>query len=126
MPRVKRGFKARRRRNKILAMAKGYRHGRRRLFKNAKETVYRGLVFAYRDRRTRKRDFRKLWIQRINAGSRRCGLSYSRFMHGLKLASIELDRKILADMAVFDFESFEKLIEKSKQALEQKQQAKTA
>lgn len=125
MPRVKRGFKARRRRNKILAMAKGYRHGRRRLFKSAKETVFRGLAFAYRDRRVRKRDFRKLWILRINAASRRCGLPYSRFMHGLKLASIELDRKILADMAVFDFESFEKIALSSKQALEQKQQGQT-
>lgn len=121
MPRVKRGFKARRRRNKILAMAKGYRHGRRRLFKNAKETVFRALAFSYRDRRTRKRDFRKLWIQRINAGSRRCGLPYSRLIHGLKLASIEIDRKVLADLAVTDFDAFTMIAEEAKKALDSKQ-----
>lgn len=122
MPRVKRGYKARRRRNKILAMAKGYRHGRRRLYKSAKETVFRALAFSYRDRRTRKRDFRKLWIQRINAASRQCGLSYSRFMHGLKLASIDIDRKVLADLAVSDFNAFSSLADASKQALEAKNQ----
>ena len=118
MPRVKRGFKARRRRNKILAMAKGYRHGRRRLYKNARETVFRALSYAYRDRRTKKRDFRKLWIIRINAAARLCGMSYSRFMHGLKLASIEIDRKVLADLAVYDFDSFSKIADESKKALE--------
>jgi large subunit ribosomal protein L20 len=99
-------------------MAKGYRHGRRRLYKNARETVFRALSFAYRDRRTKKRDFRKLWIQRINAGSRRCGLSYSRFMHGLKLASVQIDRKVLADLAVFDFDTFATLVETAKKALD--------
>ena len=118
MSRVKRGFKARRRRNKILTMAKGYRHGRRRLYKNARETVFRALAFSYRDRRTRKRDFRKLWIVRINAAARQCGLSYSRFIHGLKLASIDIDRKVLADMAVHDFDAFSKIADASKLALE--------
>ena len=120
MPRAKRGFKARRRRNKILAMAKGYRGGRRKLYKNAKETVYRALSFSYRDRKVRKRDFRKLWITRINAASRKCGLTYSRLMHGLKLASIEVDRKVLADLAVTDFDSFAKFADAAKDALGQK------
>jgi large subunit ribosomal protein L20 len=117
MPRVKRGTKARRRRNKVLKMAKGYRHGRRRLYKSARETVFRALSFAYRDRRVRKRDFRRLWIQRINAGARRCGLSYSRMIHGLKLAEIEIDRKVLADLAVSDFDSFSKIADTCKEVL---------
>ena len=104
-------------------MAKGYRHGRRRLFKNAKETVFRALAFSYRDRRTRKRDFRKLWIQRINAGARLCGLPYSKFVHGMKLAEINIDRKVLADLAVNDFDSFSKIVDLSKSALEKKQAA---
>lgn len=128
MPRVKRGFKARRRRNKVLSMAKGYRHGRRRLYKNARETVFRALAYAYRDRRTKKRDFRKLWIIRINAAARRCGISYSRLMHGLKLAEIEIDRKVLADLAVYDFDAFAKIADASKLALDEVkgQQAETA
>ena len=117
MPRVKRGFKARRRRNKVLSMAKGYRGGRHRLYKNARETVFRAMAFSYRDRRTKKRDFRKLWIQRINAGARMCGISYSRLVHGLKLASIEIDRKVLADLAISDFDSFAQIVEVSKDAL---------
>ncbi|MBN2123073.1 MAG: 50S ribosomal protein L20 [Deltaproteobacteria bacterium] len=106
MPRVKRGFKARRRRNKILKEAKGYRGGHSKLFKTATITVNRARMFAYRDRRARKRDFRKLWIVRINAAARENGLSYSAFMGGLHAAGIELDRKVLADMAVKDPAAF--------------------
>jgi large subunit ribosomal protein L20 len=106
MPRVKSGPKSRRRRKKILKLAKGYVGGRGKLYKSARETVERGLVFAYRDRRVRKREFRGLWIQRVNAGTRICGLSYSQFMKGLKQAGVELDRKILADLAVSDMPTF--------------------
>ena len=106
MPRVKRGPKSRRRRKKILKLAKGYVGGRGKLYRSARETVGRGLVFAYRDRRVRKREFRGLWIQRVNAGTRICGLSYSQFMKGLKQAGVELDRKILADLAVSDMPTF--------------------
>jgi large subunit ribosomal protein L20 len=102
MPRVKRGFKARRRRNKILDAAKGNREGHARVLRAARITVDRGNVYAYRDRKVRKRDFRKLWIVRINAAARENGLSYSRFICGLKEAGINLDRKVLADMAVRD------------------------
>lgn len=117
MPRVKRGFVARRRRKKILKLAKGYKHGRRRLFRVAKDTVERGLKFAYRDRRRKKRDFRRLWIARINAGARINGLSYSRLIHGLKLSNVEVDRKILADLAIFDPAAFTKFAELAKSAL---------
>src|SRR6056297_3165884 len=99
MPRVKRGPRARRRRKKILRAAKGYVAGRRRLFKNAKETVHRAWCYAYRDRRQKKRYFRRLWITRINAGARQNGLNYSRFIGGLSKAGVELDRKVLADLA---------------------------
>ncbi len=109
MPRVKRGFVARRRRKKILKYAKGFFGARHRLFKTAKETVERGWKFAFRDRRVRKRDFRRLWIVRINAAARVHGLSYSRLIHGLKVANIDLDRKILADLAIFDPEGFGKV-----------------
>lgn len=102
MPRAKRGFKARRRRNKIMKLAKGNVGGRRKLFRNAKETVHRGLVYAYRDRKVRKREFRSLWIVRINAAVREHGLNYSRFIYGLDKANVALDRKILADLAVSD------------------------
>jgi large subunit ribosomal protein L20 len=102
MPRVKRGFKARRRRKKVLKMAKGYVGGRRKLYRTARETVDRALAFAYRDRKRRKRDFRRLWIVRINAACREHGLSYSRFIGGLKKAGVALDRKVLADIAVSD------------------------
>ncbi len=100
--RVKRGFKARRRRNKVLKLAKGFRGGRSKLIRTAADSVDKALMYAYRDRRARKRDFRKLWIVRINAGARMNDLSYSRFMNGLKLAGCELDRKVLADLAVSD------------------------
>lgn len=102
MPRVKRGFKARRRRKKILKFAKGYRGSRSLLYKTAKETVHRAWCYAYRDRRQKKRQFRRLWITRINAAARANGLNYSQFIGGLHRAGIELDRKVLADLAVFD------------------------
>jgi large subunit ribosomal protein L20 len=102
MPRVKRGFKARRRRSKVLKMAKGYVGGRRRLYRQASETVDRALQFAYRDRKVKKRSFRRLWIVRINAAAREHGLSYSRFINGLKKADVALDRKVLADLAISD------------------------
>jgi len=110
MPRVKRGFKARRRRNKVLKAAKGYRGGLSRQFKTAKAAVNRAMAYAYRDRKVRKRDFRSLWIVRINAAARQNGLSYSRFMGGLSKAGIDLDRKVLADMAVHDPAAFTRLV----------------
>ena len=109
MPRVKRGFKARRRRNKILKAAKGFREGHSKQLKTARVTVDRARMYAYRDRRTRKRDFRSLWIVRINAAARENGLSYSKFISGLKGAGINLDRKVLADMAVRDPGAFSQL-----------------
>jgi large subunit ribosomal protein L20 len=114
MPRVKRGFKARRRRNKVLKLAKGYRGARGKLFRSATEAVDRGLNYAYRDRRTKKRDFRALWIARINAAARMEGLSYSRLVHGLKQADIALDRKILAEIAVTDPAGFREIVGKAK------------
>jgi large subunit ribosomal protein L20 len=114
MPRVKRGFKARRRRNKVLKLAKGYRGARGKLFRSATEAVDRGLNYAYRDRRTKKRDFRALWIARINAAARMEGLSYSRLVHGLKQADIALDRKILAEVAVTDPAGFREIVGKAK------------
>jgi len=109
MPRVKKAVSSRRRRKKILKMAKGYRGGRGKLLRSAKETVNRALQYAYRDRKVRKRSFRSLWIIRINAAARQHGLSYSRFVNGLKKADIDLDRKVLADMAMNDPQAFEKL-----------------
>ena len=106
MPRVKRGFKARQRRKKVLKAAKGFRGGQSRLIKTASIAVNRARMFAYRDRRVRKREFRKLWIIRINAAARENGLSYSKLMGGLQKAGIELDRKTLADMAVSDPAAF--------------------
>lgn len=114
MPRVKRGFKARRRRNKVLKMAKGYRGARSKLFRSATEAVDRALNYAYRDRRVKKRDFRALWIARINAASRLNGLSYSRLVYGLKKAEIGLDRKVLAEIAVSDPAAFSAVVEKAK------------
>ena len=106
MPRVKRGSKARQRRKKVLKAAKGYRGGQSRLFKTASISVNRARMYAYRDRRARKRDFRRLWIIRINAAARENGLSYSQLMGGLHKAGIDLDRKILAEMAVNDPAAF--------------------
>ncbi len=110
MPRVTRGFKARRRRNRVLKLAKGYRGGRSRLYRTATEAVDRALSYAYRDRRTKKRDFRRLWITRINAGARMNGINYSKLIGGLKKAGIELDRKVLANMAILDAEAFSKVV----------------
>jgi large subunit ribosomal protein L20 len=106
MARIKRGFKARQRRNKILKLAKGYVSARRRLFRTAVETVQRALVFAYRDRKVRKREFRKLWVARINAAARENGLTYSRLVAGLSKADIALNRKMLAELAVTAPEDF--------------------
>ncbi len=109
MPRVKRGFKARHRRRKVLKAAKGYRGGQGKLFKTATISVNRARMFAYRDRRVRKRDFRRLWIIRINAAARENGLSYSKLMGGLHKAGIDIDRKILADMAINDPAGFSRV-----------------
>lgn len=109
MPRVKRGVTAKARHKKILKQAKGYYGARSRVFRVAKQAVIKAGQYAYRDRRQRKRQFRALWIARINAAAREYGLSYSRFMHGLKEASIDLDRKVLADLAVHDKEAFAEL-----------------
>jgi large subunit ribosomal protein L20 len=117
MPRVKTGTVRRARHKKILKMAKGFYSGRRKHFRKAKEAVEHALVYAYRDRRQKKRDFRKLWIIRINAACRLNGLNYSKFMNGLKLAEITLDRKILADMAMNDTSAFASLVESAKKAL---------
>ncbi|MEA1946379.1 MAG: 50S ribosomal protein L20 [Thermodesulfobacteriota bacterium] len=104
--RVKRGFKAKRRRKKILKLAKGHRGGRSKLFRTAADAVDKALMYAYRDRKARKRDFRKLWITRINAAARMNNLSYSKFIHGLKLARVNLDRKVLAELAISDPSGF--------------------
>ena len=117
MPRVKRGVTARARHKKVIALAKGYRGRRKNVYRIAKEAVMRAGQYAYRDRRNRKRVFRALWITRINAAVREHGLTYSVFMNGLKRAAIELDRKVLADLAVFDKAAFAQLVEKAKAAL---------
>ena len=110
MPRVTRGFKARRRRNKVLKMAKGYRGGRHRLFRTATEAVDRALNYAYRDRRNKKRDFRRLWIARISAAAKLNGTNYSRLISGLKKANVELDRKVLSNMAILDPNAFAQVV----------------
>ena len=115
--RVKRGFKARKRRNKVLKLAKGFRGGRSKLFRTAADAVDKALMYAYRDRKARKRDFRKLWIARINAAARMNDLSYSKFIHGLKLANIEMDRKVLAELAVSDPAGFSKIAQMAAQQL---------
>ena len=117
MPRVKRGVIAHARHKKILALAKGFRGRRKNVFRIAKQAVMKAGQYAYRDRRQRKRQFRALWIARINAASRECGLTYSVFMNGLKRASIEVDRKVLSDIAVFDKAGFAKLVEQARAAL---------
>jgi large subunit ribosomal protein L20 len=114
MPRVKRGVAARKRRNRILNEAKGYYGARSKLFKTAREAVERGWRYAYRDRKQRKRTFRALWITRINAAARENGLSYSRLINGLKLANVEVDRKILAQLAVTDPQAFGALADLAK------------
>ena len=107
--RIKRGFKARRRRKRVLKLAKGFRAGRSKLFRTAADAVDKALMYAYRDRRVRKRDFRRLWIARINAAVRLNNLSYSKFIHGCKLANIELDRKVLAELAITDPAGFSQI-----------------
>ncbi len=114
MPRVKGGPKTRQRRKKVLKMAKGYRGGRSRLYRTAVDAVHRALAYAYQGRKTRKRDFRRLWITRINAAARLHGLSYSRLMDALRKAHIELDRKVLADLAVNDPNAFSRIAEMAK------------
>src|SRR5512135_1523314 len=114
MPRVKGGPKTRQRRKRVLKMAKGYRGGRSRLYRTAVDAVHRALAYAYRDRKARKRDFRRLWIARINAAARLQGVSYSRLMDALKKAHIEMDRKILADLAVKDPGAFSKIVAMAK------------
>ncbi|NPA13017.1 MAG: 50S ribosomal protein L20 [Aquificae bacterium] len=111
------GPSSKKHKKKILKMAKGYYGAKHRSYRRAKEQVLRSLQYEYRDRRLRKRDFRKLWIVRINAAARQNGLSYSQFIHGLKLAGVDLNRKMLADIAVSDPEGFAKLAETAKQAL---------
>lgn len=111
MPRTKRGFVARRRHKKILKLAKGYFGSKSKLFRVANQQVMRSLSYAYRDRKQRKRDFRKLWIARINAAARTGGMSYSRFINGLKKADVQINRKVLADLAVNDKPAFERLVE---------------
>ncbi|HOM14535.1 MAG TPA: 50S ribosomal protein L20 [Rubrivivax sp.] len=117
MPRVKRGVTAHARHKKILALAKGYRGRRKNVFRIAKQAVMKAGQYAYRDRRTRKRVFRRLWIARINAASRELGVSYSKFMAGLKKAQIDIDRKVLADLAVNDPAAFGSIVEKVKAQL---------
>ncbi|MES1992082.1 MAG: 50S ribosomal protein L20 [Candidatus Macondimonas sp.] len=114
MPRVKRGVTASARHRKVLNKAKGYYGARSRIYRVAKQAVIKAGQYAYRDRRVRKRDFRGLWIVRINAAARECGLSYSRLIHGLHTAGIEVDRKVLADLAVHDKPGFAKLAEQAK------------
>jgi large subunit ribosomal protein L20 len=116
MPRAKNAVASRARRNKVMRSARGYYGGRRKLYRTAKESVQRGLAYAYAHRRRRKRDFRRLWITRINAAARLYGLSYGLFMNRLKKAGIILDRKILADMAVRDKDGFAKLAELASKA----------
>ena len=111
MSRVKRGFKARRRRNKVLKAAKGYRGSHSKLYRSAAVAVDRALQYAYRDRRNKKREFRKLWIIRINAAARENGMSYSQLMGGLNKAGVDLDRKVLSDMAIHDPAGFAKIVE---------------
>ena len=117
MPRVKRGVTARARHRKVLDQAKGFRGRRKNVFRVAKQAVMKAGQYAYRDRRVRKREFRALWIARINAGARECGMSYSVFMSGLRKAAIELDRKVLADLAVFDKPAFAKIASQAKASL---------
>jgi len=117
MPRVKRGVTARKRHKKVLKQAKGYYGARSRVYRVAKQAVIKAGQYAYRDRRQRKRQFRALWIARINAATRLNDMSYSRFINGLKKADIQIDRKVLADIAVFDKEVFAQLVEKAKAAL---------
>lgn len=115
--RVKGGYVTRRRRKKILKLARGYFGSKHRLFRTAKQQVMKSLMYAYRDRRQRKRDFRRLWITRINAAARMNGLSYNQFMHGLKQAGVQVNRKMLAELAIFDQKAFQDLVNIAKNAV---------
>lgn len=117
MSRVKRAVHSRKKKKNYFKAAKGFRGGRSRLWRTVREAVDRARCYAYRDRRTKKRDFRQLWIIRINAAARICGLSYNKLIHGLKLANIEIDRKSLADLAISDFEAFQHIAETAKAKL---------
>ncbi len=117
MARVTYGVARRKKRKKVLKRAKGFRGGRHALYKTAKETLLRGDMFAFRDRRVKKRNFRRLWIERINAATRALGMSYSRFMDGLKKAEIDLNRKMLSELAIHDPEGFKGLVETAKAAI---------
>ena len=117
MPRVKRGVTARARHKKVLDQAKGYRGRRKNVYKIAKQAVMKAGQYAYRDRRNKKREFRALWITRINAGAREAGITYSQFMAGLKKAAIDIDRKVLADLAVFDKPAFSRIVEQARASL---------
>lgn len=117
MPRVKTGTTRRRRHKKVLKSAKSYWGGRSKLYARARETLFRALNYAYRDRKARKREFRRLWILRINAAVRQNGLTYSQFMHGLKQAGVDINRKMLAEMAVRDMETFTRLVQMAKERL---------
>jgi len=119
LARVKGGPRTRRRHKKVLKLTKGQKGTKHALFRRAHEAMMKSLYYAYRDRRNRKRDMRRLWIARINAAARQCGLSYSRFMHGLKRAGVELDRKVLADMAVKDAAAFARLAEIARAGVEE-------
>jgi len=114
MPRATHSVPSHRRRQRILKQAKGYRGGKSKLIRTAKESVDRGLMYAYRDRRQKKREFRKLWIARINTAVRASGMNYSAFMHGLKRQNVEMNRKVLADLAVHDPEAFKSLVQVAK------------
>ncbi len=116
MARVKGGTVTRRRRKRVLKLARGYFGSKHRLFRTAKQQVMKSLMYAYRDRRQRKRDFRRLWITRINAAARVNGLSYSKLMHGLKVAGIDINRKMLADLAISDEKAFSELAQRAKNA----------
>jgi large subunit ribosomal protein L20 len=126
MPRAKRGNKRLERRKKILKLAKGYRGTKSKLYRSAKESVERGLNFAYTGRKLKKRDFRSLWIVRIGAAARLNGINYSQLMHGLKLAGLEFDRKVLADLAVNQPDAFTEVVTQAKNALENKGQKAAA
>ena len=123
MARVKRGVTTHARHKKVLELAKGYRGRASTAYRIAIEKVEKGLQYAYRDRRNKKRDFRGLWIQRINAGAREHGLTYSQFMHGVKLAAIDIDRKVLSDLAIREPEAFSAIVASAKSALDQAQPA---
>ncbi len=120
MPRATNGPASRKRRKRVLAKAKGFRGARSKLFRYAKDAVFKAQTWSYRDRKTRKRNFRALWIQRVNAAVRAEGLTYSRFIEGLNAAGVQIDRKVLSDMAIHAADDFKALVGQAKQALEQK------